>query len=105
MITVLVCILTVAAAILWCTVIHMAEETGSELDRIRFKALKMESMMGAYRREKDSLRKRFPYIVNGKFEDGTEATKDRMDAILSDAYQSIGAIRDMALQGLKEGQL
>lgn len=106
MITALIFILAVAATILWYKVFQTAKETDLECARIRFNALKMdEEMKGAYKREKDILRKRFPYIVNGKFEDGTEVTKERMDAILSDASQSIGDIRDMALQGLRKEQL
>lgn len=58
--------------------------------------------MSTYREEKDSLRKRFPYIINGKFEDGTPVTQERINSILQDAGHSIAQIRDRAFQVLTE---
>jgi hypothetical protein len=49
-----------------------------------------------YAEEKAELRLRFPYIVNGKFEDGSEVTQERIAAILNDCRMSLVEIAENA---------
>jgi len=91
----------IVSALLWRRVFQMANETELECARIRFNALKIQTNMhSTYREEKEMLRRRFPYIVNGRFEDGTEVTEERMSAILADASSSVRAIRNRAALAL-----
>ena len=94
----------VMAGLLWRRVFQEMKESDAECARIRLNALKIKSAM-TYREQKEMLKRRFPYIVDGRFEDGTKAMKERMNDILADAAQSLYGIREMALQHLKEEEL
>ena len=57
-----------------------------------------------YKELKEDLNKRFPYIrSDGKFQDGSEVTCQRINQILSDAQKSIIEIREEALSHLRKG--